>query len=124
MALVQTTTKSPVASEAVATAGGATAPATRLVFTTNSGATGVWVSRKRSSSASTLGRLCTIGRGRRFVIRERNSEGNMNFSGRGSGRGPTRLALADAGRVRRRGAELALAGVAAQRNAANDLLRG
>src|SRR5262249_679199 len=69
MALVQTTTKSPVASEAVPMAGGATAPATRLVFTTNSGASGVWLSSRRSSSASMLGRLRKIlsHRGWRFI---------------------------------------------------------
>src|SRR5262249_3545347 len=69
-------------------------------------------------------RLRTIGRGGQFLIRQRNTEGNMNFSRRGSGRGPTRLALADAGRIRRRGAEFALARFAAQGNTANDLLRG
>src|SRR5438067_3766857 len=80
MALVQATTKSPVASEAVATAGGAKAPATGLVFTTNSGASGVWLSSRRSSSASTLGRLRKIGRGGQLFIRLRDSEENMNFS--------------------------------------------
>src|SRR5437867_7611303 len=80
MALVQATTKSPVASEAVATAGGAKAPATGLVLTTNSGASGVWLSSRRSSSASTLGRLRKIGRGGQLFIRMRNSEENMNFS--------------------------------------------
>jgi hypothetical protein len=79
--VVQATTKSPLASAAVATAGGAKTPATGLVFTMNSGASGVWLSSKRSSSASTLGRLRMIGRGdeRRFV-RLRSSEENMNFS--------------------------------------------
>src|SRR3954452_2120222 len=84
MALVQTTTKSPVASEAVATAGGAKAPATGLVFTTNSGASGVWLSSMRSSSTSTLGRLRRFGRGdKRRFLRLRDSEGNMKASEEG-----------------------------------------